>query len=77
MTTPNPDSAKRRQRKGSVLTDSPSHVSQHFPDMLRLRMRMAGFSSVRVLGSGQASRVVGEHAPMLMYGSFLIMGDKW
>ena len=77
LTTPNPGSLKRRMRKGSVLTDSPSHVSQHFTDSLKARMRMAGFSNVKIRGSGQTNRYLGEHAPMFLYGSFLAMGDKW
>jgi hypothetical protein len=57
------------------MTESPSHISQHFLEVLGLQM--PGLSNVRVLVSGQASRVLGEYAPMRMHGSFLITAGKW
>jgi SAM-dependent methyltransferase len=76
LTTPNPDSMKRRMRKESVLTP-PSHVSQHFTESLTARLRMSGFSKIKVRGSGRSTRYLGEYAPMFLYGSYLAMGDKW
>ena len=75
LTTPNPGSLKLKMKGLSVLNDW--HVSQHFPSVLKLRMQMAGFSRVRILGSGKASRYLGAYAPLFAYGSFLIMGDKF
>ena len=75
LTTPNPNSLKLRLRKGSVF--GTAHFTQHFPDVLRLRLRMHGFSRVRLLGSGKAIRYFGCHFPWLsLYGSFLALADK-
>lgn len=75
LTTPNPGDIKRRMRGRSILGGA--HVSQHFPDTLRLKLRMAGFSRVRVYGSGKVSRYVGSRFPLLIYGSYLAIGDKF
>jgi ubiquinone/menaquinone biosynthesis C-methylase UbiE len=76
LTTPNPGDLKRKARKQSILGNS--HVSQHHHDALKIKMRMAGFSNVRVYGSGKVSRYLGYRFPMLcIYGSYLIMGDKF
>jgi SAM-dependent methyltransferase len=77
LTTPNPDYVKNRWRKLSVLLDK-SHSSQHFPDCLAHRLRLVGFSNVRVLGSGRVSLYLGQRFPLLsFYGSYLVRGDKW
>jgi len=77
MTTPNPCYLKNKFKGLSMLTDE-SHLTQHYPDCLALRMRMAGFSGVKVYGSGKVTRYLGQHFPILnVYGSFLIRGDKW
>ena len=75
LTTPNPGDIKRKIRGRSILGGA--HVSQHFPDTLKLKLRMAGFSRVRVYGSGKVSRYVGSHFPLFVYGSYLAMGDKF
>lgn len=75
LTTPNPGDVKRKLRGHSILGGA--HVSQHFPDMLKLKLRMAGFSRVRIYGSGKVSRHVGSHFPLFIYGSYLAMGDKF
>jgi SAM-dependent methyltransferase len=75
LTTPNPGDLKRRLRGRSILGGA--HVSQHFPDTLRLKLRMAGFSRVRVYGSGRVSRYLGMRFPLFLYGSYLAMGDKF
>ena len=76
LTTPNPGDFKRKSRGKSILGGA--HVSQHHADALRQQMRMAGFANVRVLGSGKVTRYLGSHFPVLgLYGSYLIMGDKF
>jgi SAM-dependent methyltransferase len=75
MTTPNTEDMKRKLRGDSILGGS--HVSQHVPSVLKIQMQMAGFSRVRIYGSGKVSRYVGAHAPLFVYGSYLIMGDKY
>lgn len=75
LTTPNPGDIKRKLRGRSILGGA--HVSQHFPDTLKLKLRMAGFSRVRVYGSGKVSRYLGSHFPLFLYGSYLAIGDKF
>ncbi len=76
MTTPNPNSLKMRAKGRTVF--GRSHLTQHHPDALRMRLRMHGFSRVRFYGSGKATRLVGEHFPWLsVYGSYLVIADKW
>lgn len=75
LTTPNPGDIKRKLRGHSILGGA--HVSQHFPDTLKLKLRMAGFSRVRIYGSGKVSRHVGSRFPLFIYGSYLAMGDKF
>lgn len=75
LTTPNPCDIKRKLRGHSILGGA--HVSQHFPDTLKLKLRMAGFSRVRIYGSGKVSRHVGSRFPLFIYGSYLAMGDKF
>ena len=75
LTTPNPNDIKRKLRGKSVLGGC--HVSQHFHDVLKWRMKLTGYSRVRVVGSGKVSRYLGYRFPMLsLYGSYLAMGDK-
>lgn len=75
LTTPNPSDIKRKMRGKSILGGA--HVSQHFADTLKLKLRMAGFSRVRVYGSGKVTRYVGSHFPLFIYGSYLATGDKF
>lgn len=75
LTTPNPGDIKRKLRGRSILGGA--HVSQHFADTLKLKLRMAGFSRVRVYGSGKVSRYGGAHFPLFIYGSYLAIGDKF
>ena len=76
LTTPNPYDIKRRMRGESIL--GLAHVSQHYPDLLKLKLRMIGFSNVKILGSGKMTRYLGSHFPLLsVYGSYLVMGDKF
>jgi SAM-dependent methyltransferase len=76
LTTPNPLDLKRRLRGRSILGGS--HVSQHFPAVVKLQMQMAGFSAVKVRGSGKVSSVLGTRFPALfVYGSYLAAGEKF
>lgn len=75
LTTPNPGDIKRKLRWQSILGGA--HVSQHFPDTLKLKLRMTGFSRVKIYGSGKVTRYLGCHFPLFIYGSYLAMGDKF
>lgn len=76
LTTPNPLDIKKRLRKESVLDDD-AHISQHFHHALRWKLKMMGFSSIRVFGSGKMTRYLGYFFPWLhIYGSYLIIADK-
>lgn len=75
LTTPNPYDWKRRLRGQSVLGGA--HVSQHFPDALKWKLKMTGFAKVGIYGSGKVSRYLGSRFPILsVYGSYLAIGDK-
>jgi ubiquinone/menaquinone biosynthesis C-methylase UbiE len=77
LTTPNPNFLRNKLKKLSVLLDK-SHVSQHYPQCLRNRLRAIGYSSVKVFGSGRMTYYIGQWVPVLnAYGSYLIRGDKW
>jgi len=77
LTTPNPNYLKNKMRHLSVLLEG-SHLSQHYPDALAWRMRLIGFSNIKVFGSGRATACFGERFPVRsVYGSYLIQGDKW
>lgn len=77
LTTPNPNYLKNRLKHLSVLLEE-SHLSQHYPDALAYRLRLTGFSRVRIYGSGRVSLYLGQRFPWLsVYGSYLIQGDKW
>ncbi|MFW8602410.1 methyltransferase domain-containing protein [Desulfobacterota bacterium M19] len=75
LTTPNPADIKRRWRGGSILGGS--HVSQHFHDTLALKLRMSGFSRVKIQGSGKVTRYLGNKFPLFVYGSYMARGDKF
>jgi ubiquinone/menaquinone biosynthesis C-methylase UbiE len=75
LTTPNPLDIKKKLRGESVL--GLSHVSQHFPDALKLKLRMIGFSNIKILGSGKTTRYLGDWFPFLhIYGSYLGIANK-
>jgi ubiquinone/menaquinone biosynthesis C-methylase UbiE len=76
MTTPNPRYLKNRIRGLSVLSD-PSHVTQHYPEILKQRLMGVGFSSVKINGSGKVSRFLGKRLPLFIYGSYLLSAKKW
>ena len=57
---------------------SVGHLTQHYPEVLRQRLMMHGFSRVRIYGSGKMTRYIGSHFPFSrLYGSYLIIGDKF
>lgn len=75
MTTPNPYSLKMKFRKGTVY--GVAHLTQHFPEVLKWRLAMHGFSKIKLIGSGQATRYFGEWMPLLrVYGSYLVVATK-
>ncbi len=76
LTTPNPQDIKKKLRHESVLGGA--HVSQHFGDALKLKLRMMGYANVKLYGSGKVTRYLGYHFPALsVYGSYLAIADKW
>lgn len=76
MTTPNPYYLKSRLQGSTIY--SVGHLTQHYPEVLKLRLKAHGFSRVRLVGSGKVSRHLGSRFPWLsVYGSYLIMGDKY
>ena len=75
LTTPNPLDIKRKLLNKSILGGS--HVSQHFPEVLRLRLNMHGFSNIKIRGTGKVSKYLGAHFPLWIYGSFLISARKF
>jgi SAM-dependent methyltransferase len=76
MTTPNTNYLRNRIMGRSVLGDI-GHVSQHHPRALKLRLLLAGFSRVKLRGSGRARNYLGERFPFLFpYGIYLVRADK-
>ena len=76
MTTPNPAYFRLWLSGGTVYTVS--HLTQHWPGVLKSRLQACGFSRVRIYGSGKMSRYLGYHFPIrALYGSYLIIGDKY
>jgi ubiquinone/menaquinone biosynthesis C-methylase UbiE len=76
MTTPNPRYLKNRLGGLSILSD-PSHVTQHYPEILRQRLMGIGFSGLQIKGSGKVSRYLGVRFPLAFYGSYLLSATKW
>jgi 2-polyprenyl-3-methyl-5-hydroxy-6-metoxy-1,4-benzoquinol methylase len=77
LTTPNPNYLRNRFQHLSMLMD-PSHLTQHYADCLAFRLRLVGFSNIKIFGSGKVTRFLGQRFPLLsIYGSYLIRGDKW
>ncbi|WP_299414884.1 class I SAM-dependent methyltransferase [Acaryochloris sp. IP29b_bin.148] len=77
LTTPNPHYIKNKLTGTSVYTYI-SHLTQHFPRLLKSRLMMHGFSNVRIFGSGKVSRYLGSRFPFrFLYGSYLVAADKY
>jgi len=75
LTTPNPSSLVSKLLRRGVLGGP--HLSQHHADCLRLRLRMTGFSHVKIYGSGKSSRYLGMRVPFrFFYGSYLVSALK-
>lgn len=75
MTTPHPTCYLNRF--GGRTVYGPSHLTQHHPQVLATRLAMHGFNRIKLLGSGKATRKLGERFPFFgVYGSYLIKGDK-
>jgi hypothetical protein len=63
--------------KGRSVLGDIGHLSQHHAHALKTRLYLAGFSSVKLRGSGRASQYIGERFPLLFpYGIYLIFADK-
>jgi ubiquinone/menaquinone biosynthesis C-methylase UbiE len=76
LTTPNPNYLRNKINRTSVY--GVSHLTQHFPRVLRLRLLMHGFSGVKIYGSGKVSRHLGWNFPIkAVYGSYLVVADKY
>ena len=76
LTTPNPNYIKNKISGMSVY--GVSHLTQHFPEVLRFRLQMHGFSGVKIYGSGKVSQYLGWHFPLMsMYGSYLVVANKY
>jgi len=76
LTTPNPSYVKNRIQRKTVY--GISHLTQHFPKVLKQRLQMHGFSGVKLHGSGKVSRYLGSRVPLLaIYGSYMVQADKW
>ncbi|NEO81919.1 class I SAM-dependent methyltransferase [Moorena sp. SIO4G3] len=76
LTTPNPNYIKNKIIGMSVY--GVSHLTQHFPEVLRLRLQMHGFSGVKLYGSGKVSQYLGWHFPLMsIYGSYLVVANKY
>jgi ubiquinone/menaquinone biosynthesis C-methylase UbiE len=76
LTTPNPNYLRNKINRTSVY--GVSHLTQHFPRVLRLRLLMHGFSGVKIYGSGKVSRYLGWNFPIkAVYGSYLVVADKY
>lgn len=77
LTTPNPHYLRNWLQNRSVVGDS-SHVSQHTVASMRRRLEDAGFSRIRVYGSGRMTKYIGQRFPVLSaYGSYLAVATKW
>jgi len=75
LTTPNPGYLRNKLTGATVY--SVGHLTQHYPRILSLRLKMHGFSGIKVYGSGKMTRYLGCHFPILaMYGSYLVLADK-
>jgi ubiquinone/menaquinone biosynthesis C-methylase UbiE len=76
MTTPNPH-CFRNMIDGISLYSHGSQLCKQYPDTLSLRLRMNGFSRIKIYGSGKVSKYLGWYFPLKkVYGSYLIFADK-
>lgn len=75
VTTPNPGSFRNRFLGGTVY--STGHRTQHYPNILRLRLLSHGFRSVTFRGSGRATKIFGRYCPLLVvYGTYMAIARK-
>jgi len=76
LTTPNPNYIKSKITGASVYGSS--HLTQHFPKVLRFRLQTHGYSGVKIYGSGKVSRYLGWYFPLMaVYGSYLVLANKY
>ena len=65
----------KKIKKESILGGP--HVSQHYPHILKLRLKMHGFSNIKIRGTGKGSKYLGPYFPIWIYGSYLISATKF
>lgn len=71
LTTPNPESYLVKMGRTHIF-DEPSHVNIMSPGLLKDKLARCGLKLSQVVGSGKASRYVGEQFPLFnVYGSYL------
>ena len=70
----NPGDWEAPLARGSV--PGGSHVSQHYPKVVRLQLMMAGYTSVHIRGTGKVSSYLGRLPLLNIYGSYLATGRK-
>jgi ubiquinone/menaquinone biosynthesis C-methylase UbiE len=75
FTSPNPNDIKLKIRRSTVLGSS--HLSQHFIRETQMRLRQNSFRVKRVLGTGKTSKLLGMRMPKLVYGSYMIIAQKF
>lgn len=77
LTTPNPDAYTVTVLGRTHIFDEPSHVNIMTSGQLKEKLGTCGFNAVRVVGSGRASRYVGERFPFFnIYGSYLAIATQ-
>lgn len=74
LTTPNPDYVRLKLTGGTVLGGA--HLSQFTARQMVALLVRNGFADVIVRGSGRVSRILGERAPLCLYGSYLAVARK-
>jgi 2-polyprenyl-3-methyl-5-hydroxy-6-metoxy-1,4-benzoquinol methylase len=77
LTTPNPHYLRNWLQNQSVMSE-PHHVSQHTPSSMRRKLEDAGFSRIRIHGSGRMTKYLGQYFPVpFVYGAYLAVATKW
>ena len=72
LTTPNPTSYMITMAGRTHIFDDPSHVNIMTLDQLKRKLENCGLNMTGVVGSGRATRYVGERFPLFnVYGSYL------
>src|ERR1017187_4959661 len=76
LTTPNPDAYLVKMGRDNVFND-PSHVSIMTYKILSDKLKKAGFTKVKIKGSGKATHIFPESFPLPgVFGSYLTIAIK-